>query len=252
MPETTSPQPLAGPPALDPGPLPRPVRRTPRRERLTIAGLLLLSAVPVLAAASRTAELASRPEVTEANERFVTAPVPVLVHVLAGSVFLVLGTFQMQPVFRRHHLRGHRRTGRVAAPAGLAAALSGVWLTLSSEPPVGDGPLLTAFRLAAGSLMAVAVVLAVAAVLRGDVATHRAWMMRAYALGLGAGTQVLTLGGFVATGAEPGEVARALLMALGWVLNLAVAEVVIRRGRAPSRGARPGTVVPAGSPRSPR
>jgi hypothetical protein len=54
-------------------------------------------------------------------------------------------------------------------------------------------------------------------------------MMRAYAIGLGAGTQVLThLPWFILFG-KPGESSRAVLMAAGWVINLAVAEWVIRR-----------------------
>ena len=39
-----------------------------------------------------------------------------------------------------------------------------------------------------------ALVLGVTAVRRHDIGAHRAWMMRAYALSLGAGTQVVTEG----------------------------------------------------------
>jgi hypothetical protein len=97
------------------------------------------------------------------------------------------------------------------------------------------------FRLLFGSLMAVSIVLGVAAVRRGEVAQHRAWMTRGYALGLGAGTQVLTLGiGEIVLG-PPGEVARGLLMGAAWAINLALAEWIIRRAPAsPARAARPG------------
>ncbi len=58
-------------------------------------------------------------------------------------------------------------------------------------------------------------------------------MTRAYAIGMGAATQVLThLPWFVLVG-KPDEPVRAVLMGAGWVLNLTVAELVIRRGRAP-------------------
>ncbi|MDX1522618.1 MAG: DUF2306 domain-containing protein, partial [Anaerolineae bacterium] len=64
----------------------------------------------------------------------------------------------------------------------------------------------------------------------------RAWMMRAYAIGLGAGMQVLTLlVGELIVG-PPGEFSRALLMGAAWVINLAVAEWVIRKR--PARPAR--------------
>ena len=70
----------------------------------------------------------------------------------------------------------------------------------------------------------------------GDMIRHRAWMTRAYAIGLGAGTQVLT--GIVGelTIGTPNELENALLMGAGWVINLAVAEWAIRkRLRRPAR-----------------
>ena len=54
-------------------------------------------------------------------------------------------------------------------------------------------------------------------------------MMRGYAIGLGAGTQVLTqLAGSLSVG-PPSELSGALLMGAGWVINLAVAEWAIRK-----------------------
>src|SRR5438477_84610 len=83
-------------------------------------------------------------------------------------------------------------------------------------------------RLLFGSAMVVSIVLGFAAILRRDVNRHRAWMARGYAIGLGAGTQVLTLTvGEVILG-PPAELSRALLMGAAWVINLAVAEWVIR------------------------
>lgn len=84
--------------------------------------------------------------------------------------------------------------------------------------------------------MAISIVLGFMAIRRREIARHRAWMMRGYALGLGAGTQVLTLGiGEIAFG-PPGEFSRAFLMGAGWAINLAVAEWVIRKRPAPAAG----------------
>ena len=86
--------------------------------------------------------------------------------------------------------------------------------------------------------MAASIVLGFAAIRRGDVARHRAWMTRAYALALGAGTQVFTQGiGQAVFGTS--ELTNDLCLGAGWVINLAVAEYVIRRSarrRAPSAG----------------
>lgn len=42
--------------------------------------------------------------------------------------------------------------------------------------------------------MAISIILGFKAIREGDVARHRVWMTRAYALALGAGTQVFTQG----------------------------------------------------------
>ena len=76
--------------------------------------------------------------------------------------------------------------------------------------------------------MAASIVLGFTAIRRGDVPRHRAWMTRAYALALGAGTQVFTQGiGPALFGT--GELTTDLRLGAGWVINLAVAEYVIRR-----------------------
>ncbi|MGZ9928132.1 DUF2306 domain-containing protein, partial [Escherichia coli] len=80
----------------------------------------------------------------------------------------------------------------VLVPAGLLAALSGLWMTLAYARPPADDVLLTPMRLSFGAAMAACLVLGVRAIVRRDVPAHRAWMARGYAIGLGAGTQVLT------------------------------------------------------------
>ena len=102
-----------------------------------------------------------------------------------------------------------------------------MWMGVFYERPVYD----MVARLVFGAAMAASILLGLRAVLRRDFVSHRAWMIRGYAIGIGAGTQVLTAlvwilvtGGAVANG----PTTCALLVA-GWVLNLAVAEAIIRR-----------------------
>ena len=65
---------------------------------------------------------------------------------------------------------------------------------------------------------------------------HRAWMTRAYAIGLGAGTQVFTqLAGSLIFG-TPNALNGALLMGAGCVINLGVPEWAI--AKRPARSAR--------------
>ena len=96
--------------------------------------------------------------------------------------------------------------------------------------------------------MGASLVLGVAAIRRRDIAHHRAWMTRAYALALGAGTQAFTVGfGEAAFGA--GIVRTDVMMTAAWVINLAVAEWFIRRPAAQrarrARRARPAAALGA-------
>ncbi len=220
-------------------PRPRSTRNEPApwRGRLLIAGLLTLGFVPVLAGAIRMTELGIGAEVTPDNARFFASPVPVVLHVVSVTVYTALGAFQFSPSFRRRRPRWHRNAGRILIPSGLVAALSGIWMTLFYPLPAHDGALLGAFRLLFGSMMALAIVLGFIAIRRRDIARHRAWMMRAYAIGMGAGTQAVVVGIAVAAGADVFDpVDRALLLGAAWVINLAVAETVILRARTARRG----------------
>jgi len=114
-------------------------------------------------------------------------------------------------------------------------------MTLFYPRPADDGALLYALRLLFGSAMVVSIVLGFTAIRRGDVKGHRAWMLRGYALGLGAGTQALTLAAGELIAGPPSELSRALLMGAAWVINLAVAEWAIRRR--PTAPARPAAAV---------
>jgi uncharacterized membrane protein len=167
-------------------------------------------------------------EITPANARFFASPLPVVVHIVTSSLFAILGAFQFSTGFRRRWPRWHRVAGRLLVLAGLLVGLSGMWMTLFYPHPIGDGDLLSALRLLFGSAMIVSIALSFVAIRRRDVRGHRAWMMRGYAIGLGAGTQALVLMVGEMIAGKPNEFSRALLMGLAWVINLAVAEWVIR------------------------
>jgi hypothetical protein len=185
--------------------------------------LLALTAVPVIAGAFRVTELTSGAAVTEENARFFADPVPVLLHIVGASLFCVLGAFQF--------LRGprHRLMGRLIVPCGVIAALSGVWMAQVYPLPDHDGQLITVFRVVFGAGMAGALVLGFLAARRRRFAVHGAWMIRGYAIGQGAGSQAFVLGLWTGIAGVPTEDTRALLLAAGWVLNLVVAEWIIRR-----------------------
>ena len=212
---------------------------TTKADWLIPAGLLALSVIPIAAGSVRLMQLGSGVEVTAENARFFASPLPVVLHIVCSAIYCVLGAFQFSAGLRRRHLRWHRAAGRVLVPVGLVAALSALWMTqfhpaanlVGPLPADFDGPTLYAIRLVTGSAMAVFLCLGLAAVMRYDIAQHRAWMMRAYALGLGAGTQAFTHIPWAMFPSIHGELARTIFMGAGWAINLAVAEWLIARSR---------------------
>ena len=205
---------------------------------LVAAALVLLSLFPLIFGALRLAELAGGPKLMPPNALFVATPLPVVIHIVGAAVFALVGAFQFVTGYRKRLLGWHRAAGRVLVVCGLLVGLSGLWMTLFFPRPSGPNELLYAFRLMFGSAMVVSIILGFEAIIRRrDVLSHRAWMMRAYAIALGAGTQVFT--GMLETVivGQPTALSTALAQAAGWVINLTVAEWAIRR--LPAQRARP-------------
>jgi len=193
-------------------------------------GLIALSLVPVVAGGARLSQLAGGAPVTHENARFFAMPAPVIIHIVGATVFCLVGAFQFVPSLRRR--RWHRLAGRLLVPFGLAAAASGLWMAVYYDLPAQDNSLLEAFRLLFGTLMIASLVLGVRSILRRDLVQHRVWMMRGYAIGIGAGTQAVLILPWVLAFGTPSAMVRALLMGAAWVVNLAVVEVIVRKGAA--------------------
>jgi uncharacterized membrane protein len=191
------------------------------------AALVALTIIPLIAGSLRLLELAGGPQLLPTNPRVNASPVPLVLHVAAAAVYAVVGAFQFPARLRRGHRAWHRRAGRVLIGAGLVVAGSGIWMTLF-YPGAPGGDLLWTVRLVVGSAMAASIVLGFTAIRRRDIAVHRAWMIRAYALAVAAGTQAFTQGigeGLFGTT----DLSTGLSVSSGWVINAVVAEWVIRR-----------------------
>lgn len=216
--------------------------RTDRQDRgapgwLAPTGLVLLTLVPIVAGAARLTELTGGAQITPENARFFGSPIPVVVHIIGASVFCLLGAFQFVAAdrLRRGRRTWHRIAGRILIPSGLLAALSGLWMSLFYALPPSDGEILLVLRLIFGSAMVLSIILGAMAIRSRDFKRHGAWMMRAYAIGLGAGTQVLTHVPWMLLVGVPDENTRAVLMGAGWMINLGVAEYVIRKNGSRAR-----------------
>lgn len=206
-----------------------PANPAARIDRRVLLALILLSLVPVAAGFVRIFTLSGAVAAGPENARFFASPVPVLLHVVGATVFCLLGAFQFAPGFRAARPRWHRIAGRVLVPAGLIAALSGLWMTRTYPAAPEDGPWLDEMRYAVGAAMVLSLLLGSCAIFKRDIGAHQRWMIRGYALGMGAGTQVITNLPWLLLFGTPRGLVRDGLMLAGWVINLAVAEWLIRR-----------------------
>jgi uncharacterized membrane protein len=191
--------------------------------------LVLVSAIPIAVGIYILYELLAghvRPE----TARLFTSPIPIVLHVLGAAIYAVFGAFQFAATLRRRFPGWHRGAGRVLVICGLVVGFSGIWMTLFYPRLPDTNDLLFVIRLVFSSAMVVFVVLGFRAIRRRDVPGHRAWMTRAYAIGLGAGTQALLFMVVEIAAGPPDQLCKALLMGAAWVFNLAVAELIIRRG----------------------
>jgi uncharacterized membrane protein len=199
---------------------------------LVPGGLILLTAIPALGGVFGLIGFATGAALTPDDTLFRALPLPIVLHIVSALPFCLLGAFQFAPGVRRRWPGFHRLAGWLVVLCGLTAGLSGLWMTqfyLFSLP--SQSMLLYGFRMLFGSAMVLSLVLGLVAILRRNVARHRAWIMRGYAIGQGAGTQALTALIWMLIFGTLGEPYKDLLMGASWVINLAVIEWLIRRKR---------------------
>lgn len=204
--------------------------RLGKSEWVVLGLILVYSFIPVIGGLIRVLELAGGPQIAPANPRVLLAPLPITLHILSSIIFCVLGAFQFLPSLRRQRPAAHRVIGRVIAVAGCISALTAVWMThFYVFPEALQGASLYWVRMVLSTAMIGLIIWAVIAIRSRKVFQHSASMVRAYAIGQGASTQtVLGIAWIIAIGSEAMGPLRDGLMIFAWVLNLLVAEVVIR------------------------
>jgi uncharacterized membrane protein len=189
--------------------------------------LLFLTSIPIVTAALKIYEIPTGQLPPDAA-KFAAVPWSMFLHALGGLLFGLLGPIQFAGVLKRSFGRLHCVTGRVFVVAGLLLGLSS--LRLLAEFPDTSTLVLVSARLLAGLAVAVSLILAVVAIRRRDVTRHKAWMIRAYAIGMGPATiSFIMFPIFLITGEPIEGYAADFLFVASWVINILIAERVIRR-----------------------
>jgi uncharacterized membrane protein len=168
------------------------------------------------------------------DDLFARYPILTLVHIVPGLLFMILGPLQFNPTIRARHLRWHRLSGRVFVVCGLVVGISA--LAMSFGMPAIGGVNQAAATTLFGTLFLFALCRAFWHIRRGEVARHREWMIRAFAIGLAVATIRPIIGMFFAsspfTGLTPREFF-GIAFWIGFVVHLIAAETWIHATAAP-------------------
>jgi Predicted membrane protein (DUF2306) len=199
------------------------------RPMVLVITLLFATIIPTVSAALRIYQIPLGLLPQDAI-KFTAVPWSHFLHALGGLLFGLLGPSQFATALQRRFGRLHRISGRVFVVAGLLLGLSS--LRLVTVFPDYSTWLLAFARFIAGVALCTSLSLAIVAIAKRRVEQHRAWMIRAYAIGMGpAAISFIMLPIFLIRGEAPTGYVADLLFVLSWVINLSIAEWIIRRAK---------------------
>ena len=186
-------------------------------KKIAWSTMTLLALMVAIYAGAALVTSAVRPSLLQ--NLFDTVRFAVSIHLAGGLVAISVGAFQVNARLRARYLPAHRWLGRLYLIAVIVGASGGFALALDS-----DGGLVAHFGF---GMMAVCWLFSTVNAFRhiraGDRVTHRAWMLRSYALTLAAVTLRIYLPAFQIAG-YGFDVSYPLISWIAWVPNLLVVE----------------------------
>lgn len=211
------------------------------RRRLIWSALVFLILVIVVFAVRRV--ITDAPNVVSGpvpddgfDRRYSLHPALAYIHILPGVVYLIGAPFQLNRRFRERHLDLHRKLGRVLISVGITA---GVFAIVFGALFAFDGFFEASATMVFGVYFLAALTTALRAIRRRDVATHRRWMIRAFAVALAVGTIRVWVGLFQLFGVLSLRHSFGVAFWVSFVLHALVAEayLMFRPGLAAARTA---------------
>lgn len=204
-------------------------QRTPR---FIWVGVIFLTLIAVAAATRRTLVLlwpgqfsggTSNPAAA-LDAGFARHMALTLVHILPGALFLVLASLQFVQRIRERHLQVHRWMGRILLVDGLIVGVTA--LVMSFKMNIG-GPNETAATTLFAIVFLICLTKAYWHIRHKEVARHREWMIRAYAVALGVATTRPIVGMFFAFRRLTPHEFFGIAFWLGFTITLLLAEAWI-------------------------
>ncbi len=182
--------------------------------------------IPVLMALVRVVQVPTGTWPDDAA-RLAVAPLAWTFHAAAGATFGITGPLQFALALRRRFGRLHRISGRIFVVAGAVLGLSGLSLLVQVTPQ--GTPVVDIARGVFGLALLAALGMAMAAIHARDIPRHRAWVIRAYAIGMGSGTVALVFFPiYIIKGEPPTGLAADMIFIGWWACNIGFAEALIR------------------------
>jgi uncharacterized membrane protein len=165
------------------------------------------------------------PSEEEFDRRYAEHAVLAYAHILPGVIYLVLAPFQISRRFRNRHLPLHRKMGRVLVPLGIAGGLFGIIFgILYSFGGFAEASAAVVF----GSWFVFCLAYAYMHIRAGDTVSHRRWMIRAFAIGLGVGTIRIWIGLFQGFGLLDEVTSFGVAFWVAFTMHLIAAELWLR------------------------
>lgn len=164
------------------------------------------------------------------DRRYVQYPRVAYLHIITGALFLAGALLQVSYRWRRRDYLAHRRRGRVLVALGVVASASAIAFGV---PHAFGGSGEAVATVVFAGWMAICLVVGVAAARRHDLATHRRWMIRAFAVATAVGTIRIWVGLLTAPGWVTLRDSFTPAFWLAFLIHVVAAEIWIRRTTPP-------------------
>jgi uncharacterized membrane protein len=162
------------------------------------------------------------------DEAFVKNRLFTLLHIIAGSTFLLAAPLQFSSSIRNRYLKVHRWLGRVTILIALCAVLSALCLVIPFRfTGIAATSGITVFSI----LFLTSLIIAFAAIRHKDVQRHREWMIRAFSIAIGISLIRIVGGIMILVTRVPTFEQLGLAFWIGWLVSVAAGELYLNRTR---------------------
>ncbi len=169
-----------------------------------------------------------RPDVFESGSHdlhYVKNPLTMYFHVILGMVFLITGSYQLIPYFRKKSIVIHRIIGKVFLSTSFILSLSGIYLGLFL--PFGD-TIETFTNLVFGLFILYSTIMAYSTIKKKKVIEHSYWVRRIFFISLSIATIRFVMISFMVFSEKSLQESMGISFLIGFLLHFIIIEMWIR------------------------